>query len=106
MILDDGTLEHLEGLVGQFGTDGAAHVPVLHALVQMEHTDDAALLILGQCHQFFHDKRCLYGIVDVRHQILDTINDAEVWFDGPNGYIDHLAALLESKATQIKGEKR
>ena len=33
------------------------------------------------------------------------INDAEVRFDGLNGYIDHLAAFLESKAAQIKGEK-
>jgi len=33
------------------------------------------------------------------------INDAEVRFDGPNGYIDHLAALLESKSTQVKSEK-
>jgi hypothetical protein len=31
------------------------------------------------------------------------INDAEVRFDGPNGYIDHLAAFLESKAAQTKG---
>ena len=71
------------------------------AFVLVEHTDNATVLRLGQCHQFFHDKRCLYGIVDVGHQVFDTINDAEVWFDGPNGYIDHLAAFLESKSAQI-----
>ena len=97
------TLEHLKGLVGQFGTDRAAHVAILLALVLMEHTDDTAVQFLGQRHQLFHDECRLHSIVDVGHEILDAVDDADVRLDGADGHIHYLPPSLEAEAAKVEG---
>ena len=105
-LLDDLTLEHLKGLVGQFGTDAATHVAILLALVQMEHTDDTAVRVLGQFHELFHDDRRLRSIVDVSHEILDTVNDGNIRFDGTDGHIHQPLSLLIPMTAQVERVER
>ena len=81
-VLDHLALEHFEGLVGQLSTNGTTHVAVLFALVQMKHTDNATFILLGQRHQLLHDDCSLYSIVDVGHQVFNTVNDADVGLNG------------------------
>ena len=102
-LVDGLALEYLEGLVGQFGTDGAAHVAVLFALVLVEHTDDTAVLVLGECHEMFHDECRLHRVVDVGHKILDTVEDDDIGLEHADGHIDHLLAPVETKTAEVEG---
>ena len=102
-LVDGLALEYLKGLVGQFGTDGAAHVAVLFALVLVEHTDDTAVLVLGECHEMFHDERRLHRVVDVGHEVLDTIEDDDVGLEHADGHINHLLAPVETETTEVEG---
>ena len=105
-LTDHLALEHLEGLVGELRTNGTTHVPVLLALVEVEHTDDATILTLRQSHQLFHDACCLNSIVDVGHKVLDAVDDADVGFNGTNCHINHLTSFLVAKSPQIKSKER
>ena len=105
-LFDTLTLEDLESLVCQFCSDGTAHIPVLLTLVLMEHTDYATVLLLSQSHEFLHNERSLHGIVDVRHEVLYTINNGNIGLNGTNGHFDHLSTFLETQATQIESVKR
>ena len=71
----------------------------------MEHADDAAFLVLGQCHQFLHDVCRLYGIIDVGHQVLDAVDDTDIRFDGLDGHVYHPSACLKTQSTQVEGKE-
>ena len=102
-LLDHLALEHLEGLVGQFGADRSTHVAVGLTLVEVKHTDDAAIQVLGQCHQLFHDERGLYGVVDVGHEVLDAVDDCQVGFDASDGHLDHPPTGFIAEASEVEG---
>ena len=71
----------------------------------MEYADDATVVDLCQCHEMLHDDGSLYGVVDVGHQILDAVDDDEVWFDVIDGYGDHFASRLIAHSSEVEGKQ-
>ena len=65
--------EHRLRLVFQFGSDMSTGVVVV--LVEMEHTVDVQVVLARPRHQHGHDIGGFLGVVDVVHQVTETVND-------------------------------
>lgn len=65
--------EHCLRLVFQFGSDMSTGVVVV--LVEVEHTVDVQVVLARPRHQHGHDIGGFLGVVDVVHQVTETVND-------------------------------
>ena len=63
----------LTSLMFQFGSDMSTGVVVV--LVEVEHTVDVQVVLARPRHQHGHDIGGFLGVVDVVHQVTETVND-------------------------------
>ena len=64
--------------------------------------DDATVKFFRQAHQFFHDGRGLNSIVNISHQVFDTVDDADVGIDRSESHFHHLLALVKPQASKVE----
>ena len=73
-----GTLIDLEGLVLEFGTYPTTKVAVFLRLVLVEYAHDGTVIVGGQVHQAFDGVLRHHTVVDVGHQVADTVEHHQV----------------------------
>ena len=94
---------HLKGFVRQLRPDASAHIMVGLVFVLVQHIDDTAVILLCQHHQLFHNLRCLYGIVYVRHQVLYAIYDDNIRMQVVDRYLHKFSSRLVTQSAKIVG---
>jgi len=97
-----GTLIHLKGLVLEFGAYPATEVAILLRLVLVEHTHDGAMVVGGQAHESFDGVLCHHAIVDIGHEVANTVKDDQVGLVAQHKELEDADTVGHGFATDVE----